>query len=123
MKQTGVEQVYRYHHGTRRGEGFVILSTERGDFLREKIGRGKRVLDVGCRDGALTAAFAEGNEVLGLDIDMHALETARRTLGIQVRHVDLNADWGLEAESFDAVVAAEVLEHLYYPEKVIEKIA
>jgi 2-polyprenyl-3-methyl-5-hydroxy-6-metoxy-1,4-benzoquinol methylase len=123
MKQSGVEQVYRYHHGTRRGEGFNILSKERGSFLREKIGKGKRILDIGCRDGALTAAFAEGNEVLGLDIDTHSLEVARRKLGIETRHMDLNAEWDLEPGSFDVVVAAEVLEHLYYPGKVVEKIS
>ena len=33
MKQSGVEQVYRHHHGTRRGEGFVILSKEDSEKL------------------------------------------------------------------------------------------
>lgn len=100
----------------------MLLGKERGAFLREHIGSGKRVLDIGCRDGALTSTYAQGNTVLGLDIDSGALARAKEKLGIEIKQVDLNDDWGMEPGSFDVVVAAEVVEHLYYPEVVFEKI-
>ncbi len=115
--------VYETHHAARRGEDFVLLGDIRGPFLREAVGRGKRVLDIGCRDGALTKSFAEGNTVVGLDIDAEALSRAHEKLGIEIRQVDLNGDWGVSERSYDAVVAAEILEHLYYPAVVIEKVA
>lgn len=115
--------MYEAHHATRRGEGFVLLGDVRGAFLKESVGTGKRVLDIGCRDGALTASFAEGNTVVGLDIDTAALARAHASLGIETREVDLNGEWGVEPESFDAVVAAEVIEHLYHPRAVIGKAA
>ncbi len=118
-----LEDIYRSHHAKRRGQDFILLGDERGAFLAEHIGTGKKVLDIGCRDGALTGAYANGNEVLGLDIDSVALGRAKEALGIETRQTDLNGDWGVSSASFDAVVAAEVIEHLYYPDTVFGKIA
>lgn len=118
-----LETIYRSHHAKRRGQDFILLGDERGAFLREHIGSGKRVLDIGCRDGALTGYYAPDNQVLGLDIDSTALARAKETLGIETRQADLNGDWGVEEGAYDVVVAAEVVEHLYYPEIVFAKVA
>jgi 2-polyprenyl-3-methyl-5-hydroxy-6-metoxy-1,4-benzoquinol methylase len=118
-----LERMYTAHHASERGEGFVLLGKERGAFLVKHVGTGKRILDIGCRDGALTASYANGNSVLGLDIDSGALARAAASLGIETRQTDLNGDWGVPAGSFDAVVAAEVVEHLYHPGIVLDKVA
>lgn len=120
---SSLEQIYASHHTARRGDGFVLLGDERGGFISSRIGTGKKVLDIGCRDGALTNYFAEGNEVLGVDIDSAALKRAQDRLGIHTMQIDLNGTWDLPLANFDAVVAAEVVEHLYYPETVFEKVA
>lgn len=117
-----LEKIYTDHHRNRRGESFVIQGDVRGAFLRENIGTGKKVLDIGCRDGALTRYYASGNDVLGLDIDGDALARAEATLGIKTKHTDLHGEWEVQENFFDVVVAAEVLEHLYYPEIVLGKI-
>ncbi len=121
-KKSGLEEVYNYHHTKERGDFFLILGDERGSFLKEKIGSGKKVLDIGCRDGALTKYYAKDNEVLGCDVDSEALSRAEKFLGITTKHLDLNGDWGLPKNNFDVVVAAEVVEHLYYPVHVFKKI-
>src|SRR3954449_10067023 len=47
--------------------------------LAGRVGPGTRVLDVGCGLGALGAAFAaRGCSVVGIDLDEHNLEVARR---------------------------------------------
>jgi len=120
---SSLEHIYGTHHAERRGADFVLLGDTRGAFLKEAVGTGKHVLDIGCRDGALTRYFAEGNTVVGADIDSEALARAHASLGIETRQVDLNGEWGIEPQSFDTVVAAEILEHLYYPSIVIEKVA
>lgn len=115
--------IYTWHHQQHRKEGFVLLGNERGNFLSQKIGEEKKVLDIGCRDGSLTKYFTLNNEVWGADIDAHALNVAQKNLGIKVKQMDLNGDWeDLPENYFDAVVAAEVLEHLYFPDLVVKKI-
>ena len=82
-------------------------------------GPGRRVLDLGCRYGALTAYYAEGNEVTGVDIDREALEEAQARLGIQALWADLDDPLAFLDETFDAVVIGEVLEHIREPELLI----
>lgn len=116
------EALYEAHHKERRAPGFSIMKEDRGAFLRQVLGTGKRVLDIGCRDGALTATFMEGNTVTGVDVDREALARAR-TLGIEALQMDLLSDWSeLGDRTFDAVVAGEVLEHLFFPEEIVKKI-
>ena len=99
------------------------MREERGVLIKQLVGKNKKVLDIGCRDGALTAYFAEGNEVLGIDIDNIALAEAKRFLSIETMNVDLNGEWSeLSERKFDVIVAGEVLEHLYYPSRVVLRI-
>lgn len=121
-EMTGLEQTYIHHHtkGGRRGR--TMFGELRGVFLREAIGTNKTILDIGCRDGELTKEFYKGNKVLGIDIDLEALAKIKRELGIDTDKIDLHGNWNLSADSFDVVVAGEVLEHLYYPDIVLGKI-
>lgn len=86
-------------------------------------------MDIGCRNGVLTKHFADGNIVWGVDIDPVALEEAKNLLqnkneGNKFFVMDLLGDWHeLENQKFDVIVCGEVLEHLYFPEKVVEKVA
>jgi 2-polyprenyl-3-methyl-5-hydroxy-6-metoxy-1,4-benzoquinol methylase len=123
MSSESLRKIYENHHTDRERRDFSILQNDRGEFLRRNIGTGKKVLDIGCRDGVLTSEYSKGNDVLGFDIDSIALETAKENLGIETRQVDLYSDWDVENKSFDIVVAGEVLEHLYYPGKIVGKAA
>ncbi len=120
--KTGLEETYTSHHTKGGRRGTTMFGEQRGEFLREKIGTGKKVLDIGCRDGELTKEYYKGNEVLGLDIDTEALEKAQNKLGIKVKHADLHSNWGVEKSFYDVVVAGEVLEHLYYPDTVLSRV-
>jgi len=119
---SSLSELYSNHNSQQRGRGFVIFGKERGELFAKWLGQGKKILDLGCRDCALTKYYTQGNEVLGLDIDQGGLEICRKELSVETKLLDLNGDWGLPPESFDAVVAAELLEHLYHPEKVSQKI-
>ncbi len=121
---TLIEKIYRKHHESKHREGFAILEKERGFLFKNLVGSGKRVLDLGCRDGVITKYFAEGNEITGIDIDSLVLQTAREKLGIETLHFDVQLDnWPIKPCSFDVVVAGELLEHVYFPAEVVKRIA
>jgi 2-polyprenyl-3-methyl-5-hydroxy-6-metoxy-1,4-benzoquinol methylase len=118
-----LQKMYEKHHLEKRSPGFTILADERGVFFKKFVGVGKSVLDIGCRDGALTKFFNEGNQVLGVDIDKNALARIANELGIETMFFDLNGDWDeLGDKKFDVVVAGEIVEHLFYPEQVFKKV-
>ena len=121
---SSLQKIYEEHHQNSREAGFSILKQDRGMFFKNLIGKNKRVLDIGCRDGALTSYFTEGNKVLGVDIDTKSLRRAEDVLGIETLCFDLQGDWSkLSGQSFDVVVAGEVLEHVYYPERIAGEVS
>jgi SAM-dependent methyltransferase len=116
-----LSEQYERHHRERRDEGDFVFVPERIPLFREAIGRGRRVLDLGCRSGALTRHFLEGNEVVGLDVDRAALAKAE-ALGIEPVEANVEEPLPFPDASFDAVVAGELLEHLRFPEAVVAEI-
>jgi SAM-dependent methyltransferase len=118
----GLEQLsdrYARHNRLERGAGFIFAGTARMELFRRYVGGpGRRVLDLGCRDGALTSRYAEGNEVVGVDADREALAAAAK-LGIETRWADLDEPLPFDEAAFDVVVAGELLEHLRDPARVV----
>src|SRR3954452_8073120 len=118
-----------------RGEALLALYREMHDerYLDEEAGRRGtarrllravgtsvprgRLLDVGCGHGLLLdEARRAGWEVLGLELSRRAASHARERLGLRVRERTL-AELAAEPEppAFDAIVLADVLEHLDDP--------
>jgi SAM-dependent methyltransferase len=112
---------YEEHHRKRRDEGDFVFVPERIPLFREAIGTGKRVLDLGCRSGALTRHLLEGNEIVGVDVDPAALAKAA-ALGIEPVQANVEEPLPFEDESFDAVVAGELLEHLQFPDALAREV-
>ena len=122
MEKSGLEAVYQNHHEKRGRYGYLFCHGERVPFINNWIGTGKRVLDLGCRDGMLTRSFSKGNEVVGVDIDRRALERIEKDLNIETMWLDLNKEWPFEPQSFDVVVACEILEHIFFMEPFLANI-
>jgi methionine biosynthesis protein MetW len=113
---------YAEHNRTERGAGFVFAGPEREVLFRRYVGGpGRRVLDLGCRDGALTRVYSAGNEVVGVDADRDALAAAAE-LGIETHWADLDQPLAFPDASFDVVVAGELLEHLRDPRRTVAEI-
>jgi 2-polyprenyl-6-hydroxyphenyl methylase/3-demethylubiquinone-9 3-methyltransferase len=116
-----LSQRYEDHHRLHRDEGDFVFVPQRIPLFQAAIGTGKRVLDLGCRSGALTQHFLDGNTVVGLDVDAAALEKAA-ALGIEPVQANVEEPLPFEDGSFDAVVAGELFEHLQFPDALVAEI-
>ena len=87
-----------------------------------------RLLDVGCGHGLLLdEARRRGYDTVGLELSREAARHARETLGLDVRELPLEAfTEGTNGDSpgaFDAIVLADVIEHLDDPVAAIDQCA
>ena len=93
--------------------------------LLDLIGRHEpagRLLDVGCGHGLLLdEARRRGYETTGLELSASASTYARDVLGLDVREQALE-EFGSD-EGFDAIVLADVIEHLDDPGAAIDRCA
>jgi methionine biosynthesis protein MetW len=93
--------------------------------IAELVGRGKRVLDVGCAAGDLAAVLAEHRcQVTGIEIDPEAARQAEkrceRVIVGDVENLDLGEE--LDGESFDVIVFGDALEHLKDPLRTLARL-
>lgn len=114
-----LQKMYEDHHKNRNRKGFSIYQTERSNIINEIIGTGNKILDAGCRDGTLTQLFGKGNHLFGFDIDSNMIKMASKK-GVEIKHHNIYEPWPYITK-FDVIILGEVLEHLYYPEKIIEE--
>ena len=117
-----VQSYYESHHkeGQRLNQSF--LESIRGQLFSDWIGKNKKVLDLGGRDGVLTKYFIKKNNVTLVDIDENALQFAKKNYQVKTIKVDLNQSLPFQDNNFDVVVMAEVLEHLPYPKITLSEI-
>ena len=80
------------------------------------------VLDVGCGDGLLLQMLAQkGIQAQGVDISDVAVKECNKK-GFTVQKNDFTTDLlPFEKGSFDTVIALDVLEHVYNPEKLLSE--
>lgn len=93
----------------------VEAGIERAVQALRRLGRGGRVLDVGCGVGVLAAYLVQlGFDVVGIEPAEHACRAARSQFALQVHQGTLH-DVSLAPGTFDAVTFFDVLEHLPDP--------
>src|SRR5262249_47961012 len=83
---------------------------------------GLRLLDVGCGPGSITAGFAKRvapGEVIGIDPSARVIDTARALLDPAIANLTFEVGSIYQPrfaeETFDAVFAHQVLQHLRHP--------
>jgi len=114
-----------YEEHQKRGKYDYLYGDEarKGLFVR-LIGKGRSVLEIGCRAGNMTQHYARGNQVVGCDVDRNALKLFEERLGLKGIWLDVDQEpLPFPGASFDVVVFAEVMEHLRFPAHALREIA
>ena len=96
---------------------------ERPDVLKMIPGNSRRVLELGCGEGLLGAALKRRQmcEVVGVERDSRSAEGASQRLDVVIKGDLESALFELSPSEFDAVVCADVLEHLRDPTRVLRR--
>lgn len=92
--------------------------------LHNRFGGPIKVLDIGCGGGFLTNHLANvGHQVTGIDLSPSSLEAARQNDTTKsVKYLTANAySLPFEDQTFDAVAAMDILEHVENPDQLIKE--
>ena len=122
MKGELSDRYRQFHEDREKHADFVYVPERVPLFVQAVGGPGKKVLDLGCRAGALSQHFLAENEVTGVDVDENALQHAARR-GLRTVWGDIEEPLPFEDGTFDAVVVGEILEHVRFPDEVVAEIA
>lgn len=89
----------------------------------------KKVLDIGCAGGFLARALGNkwNGELIGIEkdsswINSEGLKGYKKIYWIDLEKKAITEVLGKKHKNFDAIVAADILEHLEKPEKTLEEI-
>ncbi|HEY5196633.1 MAG TPA: class I SAM-dependent methyltransferase [Solirubrobacteraceae bacterium] len=94
----------------------------RRDYLLANVASGDRVLDIGCGEGAFTAALADaGARPVGVEVATEPLRRARARHPELELHL-LDGQLPFAPGSFDVVWAGELLEHLRDPQALLDDV-
>jgi ubiquinone/menaquinone biosynthesis C-methylase UbiE len=133
MSSTGAPARETYQHGHHASvvASHVKRSAEKdAAFFLPFLNPGMRLLDVGCGPGSITIGLArrvEPGETIGIDMSASVLETARelaRDSGAGRLSFEVGSIYEprFPPESFDAVFAHQVLQHLRHPVEALRQI-
>lgn len=103
-------------HSERRVREFIFAQTPKNP---------KRMLDVGCGKAWVAEMFSSiANEVISMDISFTNVEKALEKYPFE-NHSGIVADvlnLPFQENSFDCIIASEIIEHVVYPDQFIKKL-
>ena len=105
--------------------GIQLNSEESLSKIVSKIQSNSTVLDVGCSSGFLGKYLIENMKCVvdGVDVDSEAIEVCRNIYRkAEVINIENNYISDVLHQKYDFIVVADVLEHLYDPEKFLSDI-
>ena len=103
----------------------TYYSQTRSELLSLIPGSAKRILEVGCGEGVLGESLLRrgADTVVGIELDPAAASEARRRLTQVIEQDVEKVSFPLSHKGFDAIICADVLEHLVDPWETLKSLA
>jgi 2-polyprenyl-3-methyl-5-hydroxy-6-metoxy-1,4-benzoquinol methylase len=96
--------------------------SERSEWIMRMVGRGRRVLDLGCGSGEIASRLSQqNNDVVGIDLHPESVERAQLK-GVRSIEWDLREGIPLDSGSFDVVHAGQIFDEIYDPRALLEEV-
>ena len=112
-------EYFQLHDPRRKIEDGEALAAFAESILGRRFGS---MLELGCGRGELLRGAANrGWKTYGVDMTADFAEVARREYGIQVEHASVKDSKALR-ETYDVVILAAILEHLYDPVETLDRV-
>jgi SAM-dependent methyltransferase len=110
---------YFQHHAP---QGKIVLGEHLAAFAESVLGRPGSMLELGCGRGELLRGAANrGWSVRGIEMTDAFAQVAREKYKIQVERASVESAQGLDG-SYDVVLLAAILEHLYEPAETLKRV-
>ncbi len=90
--------------------------------FRQLVGQGYEVLDIGCGEGFFASTIAEGNRVVGIDLLPSAAQAEHLAdfISADLENGLQDALPRLQGQRFDKVLLQDVLEHVRFPDRLLQ---
>jgi 2-polyprenyl-3-methyl-5-hydroxy-6-metoxy-1,4-benzoquinol methylase len=128
LKQNAMITEHRHYGWTnaRANESHDILVPALRKVMNERLGSKRgRVLDIGCGNGYVTAQLAkQGHEVVGIDASEDGIILARQAhpeIRFLVGSAYDEEVASVVGDGFDMIISLEVVEHLFYPRRLLNQ--
>lgn len=120
-KRTGIKRLIAFD------DRFESVKKELESLVSTKKQTPIKILDIGVGDGIYEAILDDGIkakcEFYGVDISMKQMARAKKNLK-EAKKIDIDSQkLPYPDNTFDIVIASEILEHLFYPEKLLKEAA
>ncbi len=103
-----------------------VWPDDKGDFLIANLEKGHSILDIGCGKGHVIEKVIEKSlRITAIDHDSNAIEIVTQKFSkqkVNAIHGDASKYLDKNKESFDVTILSHVLEHIEFPEKLLEKV-
>ena len=114
-------------------DNLLLMSSSRRSYYKEKLdfftsrlgnkgsSKKQKILDIGCNDGELTELYDQFGHAVGIDINRNAIKECKKR-GLECFCMDLNDMVKTHANSFDFVIAGDIIEHIFETDKFLHNI-
>lgn len=99
----------------------ILFFTNILEELANKQQKKLNILDVACNDGYLTKIYTKYGDVLGNDINPNSIKQCRRR-GLQCVNSDIEDLPKRYHESFDVIIAGDIIEHIFNTDAFLKRI-
>lgn len=89
------------------------------DYLKQN--KGKRILDLACNDGELTKKYTKYGNVVGVELNKQALKICKKK-GLECYYADVTDLPSSFKDSFDIVIAGDIIEHVFDTDKFLQQV-